>query len=134
MNTHPIDGHEYRVFGRMPVKEQFHVARKIAPVLEGLGDVSALVEKGNKLTTAEAFALVGPLSQAVAKLPDDHCDFVVEKCLALVQRKVSDTVWGPVWNRQAQAMMYDDISLPTMLRLVGIVLQEQLMSFSSGPS
>ncbi len=132
--TQTIDGNDYRVAGRMNVKDQFHVARKILPVFDGLGGVSELIAKGDKLTTDEALSMMGPLTKALANLPDDHCDFVMEKCLALVQRKVSETVWGPAWSAQARAMMYEDITLPTMLKLVAMVIQDQLMSFSSGPS
>ncbi len=132
--TQTIDGQEYRVSGKMNVKDQFHVARKILPIFDGLGGLGGLIEKGTKLTTEEALGLVGPLTKALANLPDDHCDFVMDKCLALVQRKVSDNVWGPVYSVPAKSMMYDDIHLMTMGKLVAMVVQDQLMSFSSGPS
>lgn len=134
MTTQTVDGHDYRVSGKMNVKDQFHVARKILPIFDGLGGVGALIEKGTALTTQEALGLVGPLAKALAHLPDDHCDFVIEKCLSLVQRKVSETVWGPVYSVPAKSMMYDDINLVAMGKLVGMVIQDQLMSFSSGPT
>ena len=120
-----INGQSYRI-GRLDAKKQFHVARRLAPLLAGLG--GAL--KGEAKGFAE---MVSPIAEALAKMSDEDSDYVIDTCLAVVARQQGSD-WAGVMARNG-GLMFQDIDLPAMLRLAVAVIQHNLGSFfPGGPS
>lgn len=120
-----INGVQYRS-DRMDAKKQFHVARRLAPLLAGLG--GAL--KGDKAGFSE---FIGPIAEALSKMSDEDTDYVIDACLRLVHRRQGE-VWQAVTTRSGD-LMFDDIDLPVMLRLTVAVIQQSLGGFfPAGPS
>lgn len=128
-----INGNDYRVSGKMDAVTQFHVARKIAPVLAEMEKVGNLIARKDQITTEDALACIGPLTRGLAGLPDADCDYIIAKCLAVVQRKVTDTTWSNVWNKEARAIQFADLDLAGLAQLILMVFREHLASFSRGP-
>lgn len=125
MTEFEINGVQYRS-DRMDAKKQFHVARRLAPLLAGLGGAI----KGEKAGFAE---FVGPIADAVSKMSDEDTDYVIDACLRVVQRQQGQT-WQAVTSRGGD-LMFDDIDLPVMLRLTVAVIQQSLGGFfPGGPS
>lgn len=121
-----INGVQYRS-DRMAAKKQFHVARRLAPLLAGLGG-SAL--RGEKAGFAE---FIGPIAEALSKMSDEDTDYVIDECLRTVQRLQGER-WQSVTSRGGD-LMFDDIDLPVMLRLTVAVIQQSLGGFfPGGPS
>jgi hypothetical protein len=120
-----INGQSYRI-GRLDAKKQFHVARRLAPLLAGLG--------GALKPEAKGFAeLVSPIAEALAKMSDEDTDYVLDTCLMVVQRQQGEG-WQNVMVKGG-GLMFQDIDLPTMLRLAVAVIQQNLGSFfPGGPS
>ncbi|VXB25187.1 putative bacteriophage protein [Burkholderia sp. 8Y] len=120
-----INGQSYRI-GRLDAKKQFHVARRLAPLLAGLG--GALKGK------AQGFAeLVSPIADALAKMSDEDTDYVLDTCLSVVARQQGDG-WQNVMVKGG-GLVFQDIDLPAMLQLTVAVVQQNLGSFfPGGPS
>lgn len=112
-----IDGETYRT-GQLNAKEQFHVARRLAPI------VASFSNQGSS-------GFIGALAMAVSKLPDDDIDYVMRVTMKTVTRKVADR-WANVWNLAADQPQFSDMNASTLLQLVIAVVQDNLGSFTSG--
>jgi hypothetical protein len=113
-----LNGKQYRI-GKLSAMKQFHVARRVAPALTGL--VSAF--GGATADQADFAKALGPLVDAVAKMPDADAEYVLGTCLSVVSRQTDPTTWAPVWRDQ---MVFDDIDLKTMVQLAAKVIQDNL--------
>jgi hypothetical protein len=147
----------YRTRHKLNARQQFHIARRIAPVVSVIGAVVPMLQEALQQQTitpetedADAIgaqirataqrmtdleALSRPIMEALASLPDADCDYVLDLCLAVVQRKQSGNgsgpVWSDIWNARANKLMFEDIELPAMLQIAMEVLRENLMGFFS---
>lgn len=128
-----IDGTTYRI-GRMNAKAQFNVVRRLAPVVAAAGPVLQSWIKsestGAQMELDEIFGAFGPLATALGELPDEASDYVIGRCLS-VCHKQSGSSWPAVATAHGD-LMFDDMSMATMLKLVLAVLQENLTDFFSG--
>jgi hypothetical protein len=113
-----INGQTYRS-SKLNARQQFHVSRRLAPVLGGLATASG--------SAAEDFAhFLQPIADAVAKMSDDDCDYILDTCLAVVQRQ-QGTAWAQIFV--AKNIMFEDIDMAAMLQIAAKVIQENLGSF-----
>lgn len=124
MNEFPVAGHNYRA-SKMDALRQFHVVRRLAPLLAGFGNLSELRTMG----LDELLSNIGPGLDALAEMPDKDADYVIHGCLSVVQRE-HEGGWAPVFARGV--LMFQDIELPEMLQLVGKVLEADLKGFFPG--
>ncbi len=101
-----LEGRNYRA-NKIDARTQFHIVRRLAPVL---GEIApALQGKGG-------LDALPPLANAVAKLTDSDADYVIFGLLKAVVRKQDQGLgWGPVAT--GEQLMYDDITMPLMLKL-----------------
>lgn len=101
-----LEGRTYRA-NKIDARTQFHIVRRLAPVL---GEIApALQGKGG-------LDALPPLANAVAKLTDADADYVIFGLLKAVVRKQDHGLgWGPVAT--GEQLMYDDITMPLMLKL-----------------
>jgi len=130
-----VGGHTYRA-GKMLVKKQLHVIRRIGPILTDLGSLATL-KTGASM--AEVMAALTPIANAVGAMSDADLDYVMDSCLNVCLRQQGDA-WTPVWNARAGAAQFADILLPALLQLTARVMQENFSDFldalpqpSSGP-
>jgi len=135
-----LDGVQYRT-KKLDARRAFHVSRRVAPVIMQADVLLVLKEAvDSKLSGALAMAqAAGPIVKHLAELSEADCDYVLDACLAAVYR-LDKTVWQPLWNAQANRMMYEDLSMPQLLQITYQVLQENLGDFftaaplTTGPS
>ena len=101
-----LEGRTYRA-NKIDARTQFHIVRRLAPVL---GEIApALQGKGG-------LDALPPLANAVAKLTDSDADYVIFGLLKSVVRKQDQGLgWGPVAT--GEQLMYEDITMPLMLKL-----------------
>jgi len=119
-----ISGQTYRS-GKLNARKQFHVARRLAPVLGGLADASA--------AGAESFSkFLQPIADAISHMSDADCDYVLDNCLAVVSRQ-QGTAWAPIMA-SSKAIMFDDIDVGVMLKIAAKVIQGNLGNFFPGGS
>lgn len=125
-----INGAVYQVRKLTPY-QQFHVARRLAPALWALstmadGDTSGTLHD-------KVLGALEPVAEILAKMTDADSEYILTTCLSVVYRQ-SGNSWGPVAPQgSAGALMFDDITLPIMMRLTFEVLKENLGSFFAEP-
>jgi hypothetical protein len=138
-----IDGSKYRI-GKLDAKKQFHLARRLLPLLGQVGksakelpasdinpDSNQTVEEKDKSVGDVLNIVAGPIAEAIAKIPDDEADYIIDTCLAVVYREQGNG-WPPVVSKGGR-IMFEDIAgnMTVMLRLAFAVLQENLGGFFS---
>lgn len=135
-----MDGHLYRI-GRLTAYEQFHVSRKVAPLIPPLIPVfmqlakaqGALAKGGNAEDVSVLATLFQPFADGFAKLPDEAAEYVIATCLAVVRRQNEKNDWVAIWSKNGRVMMFDELNnLSVMLRLVLRVIKDSLGDFLSG--
>jgi len=105
--------------GRLDARRQFHVVRRLAPVLSSLSDLSGL--------GSESLEALEPLARAVAGMVDADADYVINKCLGVVERRQPSGGWARVMS--GDKLMFEDLDMAAMLRLVWAVLEDNLSGF-----
>lgn len=134
-----IGEHEYSI-GRLNALDQFHVSRKIAPIIPTLmpiisevakGDLSKIIESielgdNNELGSLEPLAqALEPFMEAFAKMPEEDVNYIIHKCLSVVKRGSSVVCRG-------QSIMFDDLDMGQILPLVVAVIRVSLSNFIQG--
>lgn len=117
--TFEVNGHEYSI-RKIDAIKQFHIARRIAPVLGGIMEAQAAGAE-----TMEGF--LPAMIEAVGKMSDVDTEYVINNCLLAVQRKHGDG-WTAVMSKNG-ARMFDDMDLKELLTIVGKVIQENMGDF-----
>lgn len=117
-----VGGQKYRI-GRIDARKQFHVARRLAPLLAGM---SAAPEKSTGFA-----AFIGPLTDALSGMSDEDVDYVLDVCLGVCQRMQPNGQGAPVIARSG-GLMFEDIDMGQMIQLAVKVIQENLGGFFPG--
>lgn len=135
-----VGGNEYRI-GKLPPFKQFHIARRLAPILSAIGsaalslpnDAAPAVKQAasDEDDFAALLKFVGPIASSLSQLSDDDTEYVLNTCLGAVQRK-SGNGWAKVLASNSK-LMFEDIDLPTMTQLTIAVIKENLGSFFPEP-
>jgi hypothetical protein len=137
--------HEFEVAGKryraktLSGKAQFHITRRLAPVLSSLKD---LIGGGGAIGAledtegAQAAAVIGaasPFLEAIAKMSDEDVDYIIDRCLEVTWRLDERGGAQSMWNTAARRPMFDDLSMMEMLGIVWSVIQgsASLMGFSN---
>lgn len=134
-----IGGHTYRL-GKLSAMSQFHVARRIGPVVPSAVFLYLEAMKSGK-SLEQAMAELLPASQPIldelARLSDDALDYVVNECMSQIHRREGST-WFPIWNHGAQAPMYEDVDMAVLLeltvRMISLCLGPFIAGWPIGPS
>jgi hypothetical protein len=112
-----LSGCEYRV-GNLPVIDQFHLARKLTPIMAGI----AGKDEGDVLAV---------LSGIMGEMSVEDSNFILFGLLKCVSKKLEGGIgWAPI--AKGQTLMYNDIILPDLIKLAFEALQENLGSFLPG--
>lgn len=136
-----IGGNAYRI-NSMSAMTQFHVMRKLGPVLPGIVPVLAQAaaalpqaddqEDGGAMTTVDGVAAIAmaacPLLDGLAAMADADAEYVINHCLSAVMRRDSG---GKSWSAVSRdgVTMFDDIDLMTSMQIVWAVLRENYTGF-----
>lgn len=116
-----VGGQKYRI-GRIDARKQFHVARRLAPLLAGM---SSVPDK-----SAGFAAFLGPLTDALSGMSDEDVDYVLDICLDACQRIQANGHPAPVMVRGG--LMFEDIDMAQMIQLAVKVIQQNLGGFFPG--
>lgn len=151
MSEFDLGADTFRI-GKLNAFQQFHLSRKVAPVIPTLIPVFLKLKGSAKaLATAAAAggdstepdgtplsgdleglaSLMQPFADGIANMPDETAEFILSTCLGAVQRK-QGTAWFPVWNASQNVCMFDDLDLGVMLKLSVRVITESLGPFLRG--
>lgn len=134
-----VSGRTY-VFGHLDAFVAMHVSRKLFPMVMAMQrSMSGFAPEELKLAQVDdekAKALfdhaTSPLIMAFAEMKNEDVDYILDKCLAVVQAK--DPTTGALSPLRVNGrMMYEDVDMPKMLRLAFIVVKEDLGDFFLNP-
>lgn len=121
-----VGGQKYRI-GRIDARKQFHVARRLAPLLAGMSNAFG----GNTGKTAGFEKFIVPLTDALSGMSDEDVDYVLDICLGVCQRVQPNGQGAPVIARGG-GLMFEDIDMGQMIQLAVKVIQENLGGFFPG--
>lgn len=127
-----INGQKYRI-GKLDAMRQFHLSRKIAPIIPTLIPVFVKLSKGGSLTDdLGGFAeLLAPFAEGISTMSDEASEYVISTCMSVVSRQ-SGSAFASAWNKQANTTQFDDMDLAVILQLVIRVVQASLGPFIYG--
>ena len=115
-----LKGQSYAV-GKIDARAQFHIVRRLAPVL---GEIAPVAASG-KMNGLDALP---PLAAAIAGLSDADADYCLFGLLSVVRRKQPQGMgWGPVTT--GNTLMYEDIGMVEMLQLAWKALEFNMSGF-----
>lgn len=128
MEPFSVGEHTYRA-ERMDAMTQFHVVRRLSPILGSLREMLDMQGREGM----DSVSALSPLAQVASSLPDEHVNYIINAALSLVKRQLpGDAGWAPIWNRQVQKPMYEDMSFIEMLQVAGRVIMDSIGPFSLG--
>jgi hypothetical protein len=122
-----INGQTYTV-GKLDPFAQLHVARRLAPVLASMGVGALALARGNKLEAEAMLDMLGPVSEIVAKMPEEDVNYILQACLMVCKRHQADKKASVMVNGQ---LMFQDMEMPTLMQLAVAVVKESLGGFFS---
>ncbi|PRE44129.1 phage tail assembly chaperone [Burkholderia multivorans] len=139
-----LNGTRYAI-GKLSAMQQFHVSRRIAPIIPPMipvlmkfyeemdktEKVSADEKQGVLALVTSVAPVLQPFADALAGLKDEDAEYVFGTCLSVVERW-QGAGWAKVWNSTHKTSMFDDIGIDVMLPLVVRVVVANLGSFISG--
>lgn len=120
--------------GKIDAFKQFHIVRRIGPILSellpALKDVGKLkatenLSEDEKLSQIATFAT--PVMQGLSKLSDADADFVLMGLLSSVETQQSAGNWAFV--AKSGMVMIQDLELPILLQLAGRAFMYNLSGF-----
>ena len=136
----------YRI-GKLNAFQQFHLSRKVAPIIPTLIPVFLKLQESTSQVPLDSpdqipdkplsgdlgamAEMMQPFADGIANMPDESAEFILATCLGVVQRK-QGSVWSEIWNKNQAICMFDDIDLGLMMKLCFRVITESLGPFLRG--
>lgn len=130
MSELTIAGNAYRV-GKLNALQQFHVTRRLGPMLVVAGISVEMLRKGMKVEMDDMVAMAGPVMELLAKMSDEDVDYCINTCLRVAQRQ-QGSAWAPMLAPDGKTPMFADLDMPAMIRIVIEVLKHNLGNFLQG--
>lgn len=125
-----VAGANYRV-GRLSALDQFHVTRRLGPMLVVAGISVEMLSKGMKADLDDLVAMAGPVLDLLSKMSDEDTNYIILTCLKTATRE-QNKVWARVLAPDGKTLMFADMDMPTMIRVVMEVLKLNLGNFLMG--
>lgn len=124
-----IGGRKYFAGQLLPI-QQFHIARKLAPVLGGLTKVLPGLQSLDGEDTLAALAKLDLdcLAAPLAQMSEADAEFVLFGLLACVTRDQGAGMGSAPVVRQG-SLMFDDIHLLALMQLAGLAFKANLAPF-----
>lgn len=124
-----LNGNTYRL-RKLDAFGQFHVSRKIAPIIPTLIPMFLKISRSGVSLDMEEFGeLFQPFADGIASMPDEAAEYIMSTCLGAVQRQTSGA-WANVWS--SAGCMFDDMDLSVLMQLCFRVIKESLGPFMDG--
>lgn len=117
--------------GKLDAMKQFHLVRRLGPVLVIAGVSLDMIRSGMKVDMGDIVAMAGPVMEVMSRMPDDEAEYLVFLCLSVCKMKQGDK-WAPLMSPDGKKLMFSNIEMPEMLRVVVEVLKDNLGNFLTG--
>lgn len=119
-----VKGQTYKI-EQLDALTQFHVVRRLAPVL---GKITPVL---NGATSDSGLGFFEPLSLAISEMSDEDANYCIFTLLKRVKRKQAQGLgWASVTSSNQQ-IMFDDIDVSVMLQIVAKAIQYNFSDFFS---
>ena len=134
MSLVQINGQDFNC-GKLPTRTQWHVVRRLMPVLQGMMPLFAVLENmrnegGNPdLSGINVFDAMSALTNTIGMLTDADADYILDAALACVRWRQGDR-WMPIRAPGGAFMIGTADEFDVQLRLLWEVLRESLTGFS----
>ena len=130
-----VGEHTYRS-RKLNARQQLHVVRRLGPVLGPMIQLALMPSSEDPDEMERQMAIAIPFLDAVAKMPEEDVNYVINVCMSVTQRMQGGngsgpTTWAEVWNVAAQREMFEDIDMGTLLQITWNVVQDNLGGFSA---
>lgn len=120
-----IGDYQYTI-ERLDARKQFHIVRRLAPILAALGEVTLKTLSEDKKLT---FAMVaGPIAMELSRMSNEDTDYILTACLSVCFRLINGQP-APVQAPRTDQLMFPDIDMPTMMKLTIAVIEENMTDF-----
>lgn len=116
---------------KLDAMKQFHLVRRLGPVLVVAGVTLDMLHRGMKIELGDIVAMAGPVMEIMSKMPDDEAEYLVFLCLGVVKIKQANG-WAPMTTPDGKKLMFGNLEMPEMLRVVIEVLKDNLGNFLTG--
>src|ERR1700684_70673 len=130
-----LNGHEYKI-GKLSAFEQFHLSRKIAPLIPPLIPVFVQLSKSGGLAgdLTQLPALIQPFADSLAAMSDTTAEAVLNTCLSVISRRADvGESYIRIWHKDRKIFMFEDLnSMEFTIPLVIKVIQDSLGPFIQG--
>lgn len=124
MSEITVGEHTYTI-GKLDALKQFHVARRLVPVLAAFTKIG----EGADLSQGFGVGALIPIAEALSKMSDEETEYIIETCLSVVQRQDS----GKLQKVMVQGkFVYQDIKMPDMIKLTSETIMENMGDFFAG--
>ena len=124
-----VNNETYAV-NRLPANVKFHLSRKAFPLFKAMRQ--AAFENAGKDPKEITYAMFESMAEAWSVMSEQDANFILDTCLAAVQRKQGDN-WAKLTNNKS--LMFEDAGSPEIMQaLVWGVLDDQISPFSNTSS
>lgn len=134
MSEIEVAGQTYQI-GKLNAMTQFHLTRRLGPMLVVAGVSLDMLRNGMKVDINDIVAMAGPVMGILSKMEDEDVDYIVFTCLSCVKRKQVGDTWAPMSTKDSKGaplLMFEDVEMPEMIRIVLEVLRINLGNFLTG--
>jgi hypothetical protein len=130
MNDFELGGRKFKV-GKLNAFKQFHLVRRLAPILADLLPTLREVQKLPKGKSEsenfdETAKVLAPILTGLSKLSDADSEFILFGLLSCVEVQI-----GQTWTKMANEsmLMVQDMELPALLQIAGQSFMANLSNF-----
>lgn len=132
----------------MDAMTQFHVVRRLGPVLPSIGnlfpiyglmqDLAEAAKDGavsgvmGAVTEDEVLSITKaatPIAEMLAKMSDADSEYVINACLSTVEVEQIPGRWAPLWNATARRAQIGTLDFMEMMQIVYYVLRDNFAGF-----
>lgn len=111
-----INGVNYKA-SKLPAIKQFHIVRRVAPLLAGMTDKDKALEG---------------IMNGIGSLKDEDANYILFGLLSCVERDNSPHGWAKVKTPGADVLQFDDIDLGVMFQIATKAFMENYSGFLDG--
>lgn len=120
MSEIEINKIKYRL-GKMEVRTSIHVGRRLGPVLVGMM-IGASSGQGLDIDA------LAPLADKFSTMDNETVDYVIDNCLATVERETEAGTWAKIVAANGK-VMFEDIDWLATLNLTRAAIQKNFSGF-----
>lgn len=134
-NSFQIGDREFKV-SKINAMKQYHIVRKIAPILgellPNLKEIAVSKKDVDAMNSEEQFEqiakIASPIMNGLSKLNDKDSEYVLYSLLAAVEMKQGSGNWARIVTGES-TLMFQDLDLATLIQAAGRAFMFNMSGF-----